>query len=223
MTAEITIFAYPGACSRVTISALEEIGTEFDVRWIDISNKKQYDSDYLSLNRKAKVPTLIVDGTPLTENAAILNYLHLAYPDAQILPASSSVFESARYVSDLAWCSGMLHPMVRQIRNPQKWTHGAELEGIRNDGIEKLSKECSFINDRLSKSEWWYGADWSILDVYIYWVYSTAAKGEFSLSEFPALAEHAKKVRARPSFERTLAREIAAIEREGLKVNAATL
>ena len=41
MTAEITIFAYPGACSRVTISALEEIGTEFDVRWIDIDGNEQ--------------------------------------------------------------------------------------------------------------------------------------------------------------------------------------
>ena len=218
------LFAHPAACSRVTISALEEIGGEYEIRWIDITSKKQYDAEYLALNRKAKVPTIVVDGTALTENAAILNYLHLAHPEARLLPSADTLFKAAQGLSDLVWCSGMLHPIVRQIRAPQKWTSpGSDTDGIRSDGIEKLSKECSHIDARLSQSEWWYGADWSIVDVYLYWVCSTAAKGGFPVGNYPAISAHAQRVRSRPSFQRTLAKEIAAVESEGIGIDPKTL
>lgn len=220
------IFSYPGACSRVTMTALEEIGAPYEDRWVDIMSQAQYAPDYLTMNRKSKVPALAVEGKSLTENAAILHYLHLAHPNANLLPQTGEAMADAQGLSDLIWCGGMLHPMVRQIRAPHKWTtatDGAETDNIRADGIQKLTKECDYIESRLSNGSWWYGAEWSIVDTYLYWVVDTAKKGGFPADNFPAIAEHASRERARPSFQRMLEREIAALTSAGLSIDPASL
>lgn len=220
------IFSYPGACSRVTMTALEEIGAPYEDRWVDIMAQAQYAPDYLAMNRKSKVPALAVGAKTLTENAAILHYLHLENPTAKLLPRTGQAMDDAQGLSDLIWCGGMLHPMVRQIRAPHKWTLAtdpAETANIRADGIQKLTKECNYIESRLSGGAWWYGTDWSIVDTYLYWVVDTARKGGFPVEKFPAIAEHALRVRARPSFQRMLEREIAALNTAGFSIDPTSL
>lgn len=218
----IILYSYPGACSRVTMCALEEAGIAYKTSWIDITTMGQYSADYLTQNRKGKVPALGVDGQTLTENPAILTFLHQTNPNARLLPQNGNPLTDAQGLSDLVWCSGMLHPMVRQIRAPQKWTTG-EVEGVRADGMAKLAKECDYIDARLGAAEWWYGADWSIVDTYLYWVTSTAEKSGFLVANYPAITAHSKRVRARPSFQRTLSHEIASIKGAGIALDPDSL
>jgi glutathione S-transferase len=65
-----------------------------------------------------------------------------------LLPVHDDPIETARCVSDLIWCSSTLHPEVRQIRAPQKWTHG-DPTGVQADGLAKFAKECSYIAERV--------------------------------------------------------------------------
>jgi glutathione S-transferase len=216
------IYMYPGACSRVTMAAMEEIGLDYEDRAIDLGGGGQESPDYLALNRKGKVPALSVDGKLLTENAAILAYLDHGHPQAGLLPRSDDPLEAARGLSDIIWCSSTLHPEVRQVRAPQKWTLGDPTD-IRADGLKKFAKECRYTSERVGDDGWWYGGAWSIVDVYLYWAYSTAEKGGFPLNDYPRLVAHAERVRARPSFQRALAREVAAVERDKLPLDAASL
>ena len=148
----------------------------------------------------------------MTENAAILAYLDKNYPGAALLPHYSDPVADNQGLIDLIWCSSTLHPMVRQVRMPIKFTSG-EIDDIRKDGIAKLRHECAMMSERVG-SRWWYGDSWSIIDAYIYWGYSTAEVGGFPLKDYPALVAHAERVQARPSAQRTRAREIAAAERK---------
>jgi glutathione S-transferase len=158
----------------------------------------------------------------LVENAAIVAFLDHHHPEARLLPRSDDPIAAAQGLSDLIWCSSTLHPEVRQIRAPFKWTEG-DPAGVHADGLKKFAKSCEHIAHRLKNGSWWYGGDWSIVDTYLYWAYSTAVIGGFALDGYPALLAHAQKVRARPAFQRTLARELAAVKREQLAVNPATL
>ena len=45
---------------------------------------------YLAVNPEGKVPTLVIDGRPLTEVAAILLYLARRFPEAGLLPSTIS-------------------------------------------------------------------------------------------------------------------------------------
>ena len=220
--ADIVLLHYPGACSRVTISALEEIGVDYEDRTVNLSAGTQKSPEYVAINRKGKVPALIVRGKLLTENASILIHLDQLHPEALLMPSGEDPFEKACCVSDLVWCSSALHPMVRQIRNPQRWTLG-ESDGVKADGMEKFAVECAYMSARLAGNGWWLDDRWSIIDVYVYWAYSTAAKGGFPVGAYPHLVSHAERVRARPSFQRALEREVAAVERDELPLEIGNL
>ncbi len=220
--AEIVLYMFPGACSRVTMTALEEVGVTYEDRTVNLRADVQHSPAYLAVNRKGKVPMLSLDGETLTENAAILAFLHGRHPDAALLPRGDGPLAGATALSDLIWCSSTLHPEVRQIRAPHKLTTG-DPASVQADGMQKFAKECGYISKRVSSEGWWYGADWSIVDTYLYWAYSTAAKGGFPTSDYPDLVAHAERVRARPSFQRALAREVAAVRREQLPIDAESL
>ena len=76
----LTLYLSPGFSSMAPHIALYEIGVEFETRWISFANREQYSPEYLALNPEGKVPTLLVDGRPLTEVAAILYYLARRFP-----------------------------------------------------------------------------------------------------------------------------------------------
>ncbi|MEZ1866714.1 glutathione S-transferase N-terminal domain-containing protein, partial [Pseudomonas aeruginosa] len=65
----------PGAASMAVHWMLIEMGVEFQTRLVDINVGKQRDPEYLRLNPSGRVPTLMVDGTPRHESAALLMLL----------------------------------------------------------------------------------------------------------------------------------------------------
>ncbi len=220
--AEIVLYMSPGTCSRVTMTALEQTGIPFEDRLVFTGAGAQNSAEYLVVNRKGKVPALSVDGQVLTENPAILTYLDQQHPEAGLLPRSDDPRVWIRGLSDMMWCSSSLHIEVRQIRNPLRLTNG-DTAGVRENGMEKFAKDCNHIAGRIGSGDWWYGATWSIVDTYLYWAYSTAAAGGFPLGDYPTLAAHAERVRAQPSFQRMLKRELAAVERAKLPIVPSSL
>lgn len=211
---KIVIHQFPASCSRVTMTALEEIGLDYEERCVNIRIAQQKSADYLAMNPKGKVPTVIVDGTVMTENAAILAFLDARFPQAKLLPRTGDPVIDNRGLIDLIWVASTIHPIVRQVRMPIKLTTG-DPSGVKADGMAKMADECDRLAARIG-DRWWYGNDWSILDTYLYWAYSTAELGGFSLADYPVLVAHAERVRARPSFQRVLARETAMVEREAI-------
>lgn len=217
---EPTLYMYPGSCSRVTMVALEEVGLDYALRPINLAAGEQKSGDYLAVNERGKVPALTVDGKTLTENVAILTYLASRYPEAGLLPKSNDPLAHATVLSDLSWCATTLHPAVRQIRNPRRWTVGEDLAGIRDDGQAKIAESLALISARLSQREWWYGDRWSIIDAYLHWVYSTAAVDDGKLLEgHIGLLLHGARVQDRSAFGSALAKERAIAEHLGVSVH----
>jgi len=215
--AEITLYHTPAACSRVTLNALEEIGVPFEDHAISLVAGQQKSAEYLAINPKGKVPALKIGDRLLTENAAIVYYLHTQHPEAALLPVEGGAIGPNQGLEDLVWCGATLHPIMRQIRAPQRYSI-ENLEAIRACGITLITPILDGIAERLSAGRWWYGGAWSILDVYIYFIYSTVAGAGFDLSPWPVLAEHTVRVRARPSFVRALAREQAALSAQKIEL-----
>ena len=65
-----------------------------------------------------------VSSRVITENASILVFLNGLVPEAGLLPAVESPVAQALQRSDLIWCAGTVHPFVRQVRMPVRYTDG---------------------------------------------------------------------------------------------------
>lgn len=211
---EMKLYHLPGACSRVTMTALEQIGQPYEDEVVDLSSGQQHTPEYRAINPKGKIPALIVDGRLLGENAAILWWLHKTYPDAGLFPVNSDLWAQALILSDLFWVSAGWHPAVRANRMPMRWTTG-DLEPVKERGRELLAGPMEQLDERLKQKDWWYGDHWSIIDVYFYWNYTTAEEGDFPLGGLDGIAAHRERVLALPAFKRALAREDAAKARSG--------
>lgn len=211
---DLMLYFFPGACSRVTMTALEAAGAPYRDRLVNIRADEQKSAGYARVNPKGKVPALAIDGRIMTENAAILVFLDRQFPAAGLLPHDDDPVSDIAPLSDLLWCSSTLHPAMRQIRAPDKYTIGDPTD-VKADGMRKFAAECTRIAAGVG-GRWWYGDRWSIVDVYLFWLCNVAEKGGFPLADYPAIIGHAARVRQLAPLRRALERERAGAEAHGL-------
>ena len=209
------LFHFPMPCSRVTMTALEEAGFEYDDQVVNILKNEQKSPEYLAIHRSGKVPALQVDDQVITENVAIICYLHNKAPAAKLLPDVASDIERAQQISDLVWCSGTVHPTMRQIRMPIRFTDG-DPSGVQEKGHQLLDDIARHVDDRVGDG-WWYGKDWSIVDVYLTWLFGTGELGGFDLSAYDNVRALLERVGERESYQRALARESQARRAAGIE------
>lgn len=76
----------PGSCSTGIHILLEEIGLVFEAYLVNLMKGEQYRPEYLALNPKATVPTLVKeDGSTLTEFQSIAWWLAKTHPRRNLL------------------------------------------------------------------------------------------------------------------------------------------
>jgi glutathione S-transferase len=180
----LTLFFSPGSSSMAVHIALHEVGVDFERRLVSLAKGEQHKPDYLAVNPEAKVPTLLIDGRPLTEVAAILYYLAKRFPEAGLWPAGGLEAE-AQAISWMSFIASTIHP-ARRI-GPERWR---EVFGIAER--------------RLAGSEWTVGR-YSIADIHLfrlYWRFVNSLKP--NLGDFPGLSAHYERMMARPAVQRTL-------------------
>src|SRR5207247_6100405 len=71
----LTLYFSPGSSAMATHIALHEIGEPFEAKPTLLHENAHRAPGYLAINPEGKVPTLMIDGRPLTEVAATLWYL----------------------------------------------------------------------------------------------------------------------------------------------------
>ena len=109
----LTLYFSPGSSSMAPHIALHEIGVTFDAVPLSFSKHENRTPAYLALNPEGKVPTLLIDGRPLTEVAAILYYLAKRFPEAGLWPEGDLEAE-AQAISWMSFIAATIHPARRQ-------------------------------------------------------------------------------------------------------------
>lgn len=200
---EYVLYATPGTCARVPMTALEQAGVSYEVRLVRLMTGEQRSPDFLKVNPKGKVPVLVVSGVPLTENVAIVSYLAETYPDAGILPVARNALERFQHISDLCFFSSTIHPIVTRIGFPQRFAEGEEAQrSVHKKSIELLELYIAIAEARLGEGNWWYGDQWSAVDVYLSWVWSRITPNGFPAGDYPLCMRHADRTASVPTMAR---------------------
>jgi glutathione S-transferase len=188
-TPMLTLYFAPGSSSMAPHIALHEVGVPIDARPMSFARKANRTAEYLALNPEGKVPTLLVDGRPLTEVAAILYYLARRYPDAGLLPAGDPEAE-AQVISWMSFIAATIHPARRQ-------------------GIDHARAVYALADRRLGNRPWAIGS-YTIADIHLFrlfWRFSSSLHP--APGEFPNLDAHYRRMMARPAVQRTVEAESA--------------
>src|SRR5712672_4594916 len=73
--------AHNSICTQKVFLTLIEKGLEWQSEYIDLFKNEQYRPEYLRLNPKGVVPTLIHEGHAIVESTLICEYLDEIFPD----------------------------------------------------------------------------------------------------------------------------------------------
>jgi len=210
----------PGACSRVPLIALETIGVPFHTQVMRFMKGEHKSSQFKNLNPSGKIPVLVVNGTPIPQNVAILIWLSKTYPQANLLPESNSSLIQAQVLSALVRFSADLHPLVTRIRMPHFF---CDLEGAPQRVVDmatmSMSEQLESIEADLLSQPWMLGDHWSVIDAYLHWVWFRITGAGFDPAPFPAITAHYSRTLEMPGVQRAISRENdaeALLQSEGL-------
>jgi glutathione S-transferase len=179
----LTLYFAPGSSSMAPHIALHEIGVPFESRPISLAKGESRTPAYLALNPGGQVPTLLIDGRPLTEVAAILFYMARRFPQAGLLP-EGDVEAEAQVISWMSFIAATVHP-------------------ARRGGIEHARAVFGIADRRLGNGEWAVGR-YSIADIHLfrlYWRFRNSLQP--APGDFPNLSAHYERMMARPAVQRT--------------------
>lgn len=214
----LTLYHMPGTCSQVVLTALEEIGCDYQERSVNLMAGAQYQPQFLSLNYKSKVPVLADGATIVTELPAILFRLATLFPGSGLLPRGADGSPHIAGLSDLIWAAGTVQPLVSRLFQPETVAQGCA-DQVRQVSLDLLANQARTITARVSGT-WWYGNDWSIVDTFLVWIFRTATRLGFPLAEFGELEAYSARDELRDSFRRAIAIEHDITVRDGLQTPA---
>lgn len=180
----LALYFSPGTSSMAPHIALNELKPDFETRPLSLRRKENRSPDYLAINPEGTVPTLLIDGRPLTEVAAILFYLARQCPEGRLLPRDDPERE-AHVVSWMSFIAATLHPARRQ-------------------GLDHARRIYTLADTRLGGNDWAVG-EYSIADIHLFrlfWRFKNSLKPPNG--EFPNLEQHYARMMARPAVKQTI-------------------
>jgi glutathione S-transferase len=202
---KLALYYAPQTCALVPYVTLTEAGATFDVHNINTRNGQNTSPEFLRVNAKHKVPVLVIDGMPLTENPAIQIWIARNFPKAQLLP--SDPVEEIRAISLMAWFASTIHPHLTPNARPTNYCDlpGSE-ESVKRVGNKLLFEDLAIADGLLAGREWFF-PHFTAADAYFFWCFRRGLSFKLELSGFRNCVAHFERMQERPSVKQVVAYE----------------
>ena len=197
-----TLYYSPGTASMVVHQALLEIGAPYRLELVDFEAGAQRDPSYLRLNPHGTVPTLLIDGKPMIESAALLMILAERHPDAHLAPAPGTSQRDAWY-QWIVYLSNTLAATYRFWFYPDDLGAPQHSTATRNALQRKIEGVWDRLDTHMSgQGPYILGGDFSGADLLLIMLMRWSRRMPRPATDWPALRKHADLVRARPSWKK---------------------
>jgi glutathione S-transferase len=203
---KLTLYYSPGACSLASHIALEESGLAYEAIRIMTAAGEQRSPEYLKINPRGRVPTLVADGKVLVENLAIMAFVAGGHPKAKIWPETT--WEQAQALSFMAWLADTVHPAYAHIYRPERYVPDpSSIEPVRAKGRENFWDCLREIDRLLEGRKWAVGKGFSVVDGYLLVFYRWGNRASFAVRDLTNYTALVERVLARPAVKKVMADE----------------
>jgi len=196
-----TLYYSPGTASLAVHLALLELGVPHELKRVDLAGGEQNTPAYLALNPNAVVPTLLVDGKPVYEGAAILMLLAERHPEARFAPAAGTP-DRGLFLQWMLHLANVVQPTFRIWFSPEKYAAegAAHAKDLARRQIETAWQHFdAFVATR---GPYALGADFGVLDIYATLLMRWSRNMPKPATTWPALGALASRVKARPAWKK---------------------
>ena len=199
----LTLFYAPGACSMAAHIVLEESGEKYEPKRMDLSKGEQKTAEYMKIHPLGRVPALkLDDGTPLTENTAILPFLGKRFGLWPTEPV-----KEAQALSVIGFFAASVHPANAHVGRPERYTD----DKSAHPGLQAMGKKTYFeymkqIDGMYGRREW-LSDKYSVLDPYAFVFYVWGVRREMPMAELKNYSAFKDRMLKRPAVQRVAADE----------------
>jgi glutathione S-transferase len=202
---KLALYYAPLTCALVPYVTLTEAGAEFEVLNVNTRAGGNHTPEFLAVNPKHKVPVLLIDGEPLTENVALQLWIARTFPHARLLPEDPR--HELKAISLMAWFSSTIHPHLTPNARPENYCDlPGSAEAVKRVGNRLLFEDFA-IADRLLQGREWFFDHFTAPDAYFFWCFRRAMTFKLDLSGFRHCTSHFERMLGRPSVGTVLAYE----------------
>src|SRR5947209_4517087 len=161
------LYYAPGTCALASHIALEEAGADYAAVRLDFKANQQQSPDYLKINPKGRVPTLVTDRGILTETPAMLAFIAQSFPQARLAPLDDA-FAFAQIQAFNSYLCATVHVAHAHKMRGARWATEETSFADMKRMVPKTVGACFALIERdMLKGPWVMGDTYTICDPYL--------------------------------------------------------
>jgi len=196
----LVFYWHPMSSATPVACALAELAVPHERVRIDIRTGEQRTAEYLAINPNGKVPCLVVDGTPLFEGLAILQWLGAQHGVAQGLWPQDGTPERLEALSWTTWAyvtyAALLNRLWLATRDEALRSHEHAAAALA--GVNEL---LDLLEARLAGREWMLGEAYSLVDLVVGSVVGYGVYFGADVEAHPQVKQWLGQLQARPAMQ----------------------
>ena len=201
----LKLYYTPGTCALASHIALQEAGAAYTTERIDFKTNQQNSPEYLDINPKARVPSLVTDRGVLTETPAMLVFIAQSFPQAKLAPLEDP-FAFAQLQSFNSYLCSTVHVAHAHKGRGYRWASDeASFADMKRKIPESVGAAFALIERRMLKGPWVMGETYTVCDPYLFTLAGWLEGDSVDLSALPKVVDHRKRMAERPAVRQVLA------------------
>ncbi len=203
-----TLYYAPNTCSLASHIALVEAGAPYELRLVDFGKTEQRQPEYLKVNPKARVPSLVTERGILTETPAMLAFIAQSFPTAKLAPLDDA-FAFAQVQAFNSYLCSTVHVAHAHRMRGHRWVDDpAAIAAMQRKVPQSVAACFDLIEEHMLKGPWVMGAAYTISDPYLFTLAQWLEGDGVDPARFPKVAAHRQRMSERPGVRKALAEEL---------------
>jgi len=198
----------PHTCSLATHIALVDAGAAYTLRRIDFSTTEQQSPEYLAINPKARVPSLITARGVLTETPAMLAFVAQSYPDAMLAPLTDP-FQFAELQAFNSYLCSTVHVAHAHRMRGYRWADdSAAISAMQKKVPQSVGACFDLIERHMLRGPSVMGDVYTVADPYLFTLAQWLEADGVDPAQLPRVIGHRERMLCREGVRRALAEEL---------------
>ena len=203
----LKLYYTPHTCALASHIALEEAGAAYETVRIDFRAGEQRKPDYLAINPKGRVPSLVTDSGVLTETPALLVYIAQTFPQARLAPLDDP-FAFAKIQAFNSYLCSTVHVAHAHRMRGYRWADdAAAIAEMQRKAPQAVGEAFGLIEREMLAGPWVMGTAYTICDPYLFTLAQWLEGDGVDPASLPKVSDHRLRMAERPAVKRALAQE----------------
>ncbi len=196
-----------GTCALASHIALEEAGAQYSTVRINFATSEQQSPEYLAINPKGRVPTLVTDKGTLTETPAMLAFIAQSFPKAKLAPLDDPFGFAQVQAFNSYLCSTVHVAHAHRMRGTRWADDPGAIDAMKRKVPQTVAACFDMIESKMFQGPWVMGETYTICDPYLFTLARWLEGDSVDPLRFPKVKAHRDRMSERAAVRKAVALE----------------